>query len=309
MISKVSKVVALSLLLGSPVWAASSSSRVGGGLSSVCTSGEKCFLAVERGNTTALAKHLLSLQMSADDVRKPHGSTLLHWAVLHEQLGVIKWLGENGDSDLVNAQDNKGRTPLHLAAKKRQVSIVKALWEYFEGVDLNIQDETGATPVHGAVMAGLKDTVLYLCERFGLDVDVRDFTGFTPLRYATIDRFASIAEQLAVVDALIKCGANKNAFNAAPYARLCFAAAQGNVLGMSAALTMGADLNAPDAKGCSPLHYAVMSKNLNAIAFLLERRVLIDVKNNAGETPYNIAEQLQDEGAKQLLRFYSEQSR
>ncbi|MBY0352928.1 ankyrin repeat domain-containing protein [Candidatus Babeliales bacterium] len=349
MISKISKVVTCALLLGGPVWAASSSWTSNlDEFERARATDEKMFIAVELGNTTKLAELLLSSQALAGDVCNHDGATLLHWAVRHDKINVIEWLRNNVAPGLVNAQDNKGRTPLHYAAEKGNVGVVKALCESFERINVNAPDETGATPLHDAaffrsqaafcwlvqnrkdidfhahdqtgatplhyaVQAGLKEAVLCLCnhdDSLRLDVNARDLTGSTPLHYATIDRFADIADQCAVVAALIKRGANKNALNLkremalAPHARLCLAAFLGNVEAMRGAHALGASPHAQDAKGCTPLHYAVMSRNIYAMEFLLGHRVQIVVTNNAGATPMCIAQQVQDEGAVKMLNLF-----
>ncbi|MBX9831142.1 ankyrin repeat domain-containing protein [Candidatus Babeliales bacterium] len=247
------------------------------------------------------------------NVQDNKGRTALHYAAEKGNVGVVKALCENFERINVNAQDETGATPLHDAAFFRSSAAFCWLVQNRKDIAFNAQDQAGATPLHYAVQAGLKDAVLCLCEhgdRFGLDVNARDLTGSTPLHYATIDRFKDIAEQCAVAGALIKRGANKNALNVkremalAPHARLCLAAFLGNVEAMSAAHALGANLQVQDAKGCTPLHYAVMSKNIYAMEFLLGHRVQIVVKNNAGATPMSIAQQLQDEGAVKMLNLF-----
>ena len=50
-----------------------------------------------------------------------------------------------------------------------------------------------------------------------------------------------------------------------------------------------AEINSPDFDGDTPLHFAVMNNNLEAVEYLLENGANTNVKNKDGITPLHIA--------------------
>ena len=75
--------------------------------------------------------------------------------------------------------------------------------------------------------------------------------------------------------------------------RLFMVIRKNNVQGAEAAITEGADVNAVDGKGMTPLHYAVTRGGVEIVRLLLEKRADTTVKNNKGDTPLAAAKRLQ----------------
>jgi ankyrin repeat protein len=66
----------------------------------------------------------------------------------------------------------------------------------------------------------------------------------------------------------------------------------------------GADINAKDNGGETPLHFAVSYDNLEIIKYLIKKRANVNIKDNGGKTPLDYVEDaeiikfLRDAGAK-----------
>ena len=69
----------------------------------------------------------LILETLSDAKTKNGGNTILHCAVLNGDIGVLKYLIENGA--LINAKNKNGDYPLHIAAKVSNIEILKCLIE------------------------------------------------------------------------------------------------------------------------------------------------------------------------------------
>ena len=68
------------------------------------------------------------------------------------------------------------------------------------------------------------------------------------------------------------------------------AARDGDAAGLACNLDAGADVNAPDDSGWTPLHHAAFRGHLGAVSLLLGRAgTNVNARNNAGETPMTLA--------------------
>ncbi|CAL1290936.1 unnamed protein product [Larinioides sclopetarius] len=97
------------------------------------------FHAVERGDLQALDK-----QIGSDDnllkAKNADGSTILHHAVLHDQLNVVNYFLDKHPA-LLNIKDRNGRTPLHVAGQQKNQYLYTLLAT--SGADPMILDQKG----------------------------------------------------------------------------------------------------------------------------------------------------------------------
>jgi ankyrin repeat protein len=116
----------------------------------------------------------------------------------------------------------------------------------------------------------------------GMEEHYRD--GDTPLLVAVWQR------NLALIDLLLKRGANVNARNEFGATPLMFAAAHGTVGSGDVPLIkklvqLGADTDAQDTYGSTARMYAVNSDQVQSAAALIRLKANVNIHDNAGKTP------------------------
>ncbi|CAI5949655.1 unnamed protein product [Closterium sp. NIES-64] len=143
--------------------------------------------------------------------------------------------------------------------------------------------------IHVAAAAGHAGAVRALLR--GLDgaresaehVNGGDEEGWTPLMSA------SSSGRAAVVEVLLKAGADATAVNTGGRAALHYAASKGHVAIVHSLLRSPAvqkkGINQRDKLGCSPLHRAAGADQSAVCEVLVEEGAAIDAADNAGRTP------------------------
>ncbi|MGL9758430.1 MAG: ankyrin repeat domain-containing protein [Wolbachia sp.] len=116
------------------------------------------------------------------DEKNADGCTPLHRAALNGRLDIVKYLVEEKEVD-VNQADNNGLTALHYAAYNDKLDTVKYLVEE-KKVDVNQADNNGLTALHYAAGNGQLDIVKYLVGEKNVDVNQANSNGKTALHLA-----------------------------------------------------------------------------------------------------------------------------
>ncbi|XP_014225672.1 ankyrin-1-like [Trichogramma pretiosum] len=237
--------------------------------------------------------------------RNKRGHTSLCIALGLASKRVAEWLLRRGaDPDAVTVE---GLTPLHLLcrnSKDKYSGLAEWLLEIGEDVmgrplRLDARDDLGRTPLYYALKRASK-TVAELLLRRGADPNLADAEGWTPLhvicRMTTANSPDEIAKsffdvcdemQLEVeIDARDKLG--WTALNSALY--------YGNKRAAELLLRRGADPNVGDAEGFTPLHVICdrapsddTAEWFFEICQEVDRPVLVDARNDFGETPLHLA--------------------
>jgi ankyrin repeat protein len=227
------------------------------------------------------------------NARNEFGSTALMWCAT--DLAKVRLLLQHGAD--VNAATEHGRTALWIAAASDgSAAIVHAL--IAAGADVHAVESTGMTVLHAATMEHDAETTRLLIDA-GLDVNATDVAGFTPLINA------AQRGSLAAVQALLAKGANPNAVTTlgdvtthassrvkhgalgqGHFTALLLAASSAPTPLVAALIKAGANVNAADVRGMTPLMLAVATDHQNpeTVRALLAAGANVNVKSLAGET-------------------------
>ena len=168
---------------------------------------------------------------------------------------------------------------IHEAAREGNIEAVKQ--HLAAGTDVNAKDDLdGMTPLHFAACRGNKEVVEPLIAN-GADVNAKDRNGITPLDMATGFQH----RRAAIIDLLRKHGGK--------HSSILIAAEAGNVEAVKQHLDAGADVNAKDGAGRTPLDKAKRGWLRDSPEVIAARKETADLlRKHGGKT----AEELKAEG-------------
>lgn len=202
--------------------------------------------------------------------------TALHYAVIAGEEEMVTWLLYNRAKFLENADK---RNALHIASIHGNTLIVACLLDY--GCSYNIRDQFGFLPFGLACLRGHLDVVKLIVEKTSGNVDLND-----GLLHAAESGY------LAVIEYLVKCGAQVNFRNANGETPLSVAAARGQYQVVLLLLSHGAQINVIDSRKYSPLLQSMLREHIDLVTTLVihcgDFSLLSETPESPARTAYSL---------------------
>jgi ankyrin repeat protein len=217
-----------------------------------------------------------------------YGNTALHIAELNDHVEVIEALLAKGAK--IDAQNNNGCTPLYIAALNGQTTVVQLL--ITKGADVNAKTSEAHgqwTPLHAAAEKGYTEVVEALVESRNTSIDAKNKNGCTPLYIAALRGKTEAVRSLIAKGADVNAVTSEAH---GQWTALHIAVQKGYTAVVEALLSnlvtsdqITSQLNAKAKLNRTPLHLAVWMGHVAIVRILLDKGADIEAQDKWGFTP------------------------
>ena len=252
---------------------------------------------------------------------------LFRCAILYKQFEIVERLLEANIVD-INASFGKEKW----SALHHGVSFASSEWVSYlvaKGANVNQQDFERATPLHHALSPKIIDKkIIAAITAAGADIGAKRLDGITPLDLAweqdieilnillsnapaakeAIDSTCLLHrairdEKYSLAKDLVNLGADLKKIDSSLVTPLHLAVTKGSIPFCHFLILRESNVNQKDAKGATPLHYALLEQEINKelIAFLIRSGADVFAEDNEGLTPIDVAMQKGDRETLSLL--------
>lgn len=239
----------------------------------------------------------LPLQAKADDEEDANVNTLDDdgFAPLHRSVDdnapqrVLDLLLRGADA---NVRDEASRTPLHYCAEygEKRLKIAQAL--IHAGADVNAKDDESDTPLTKAVRNGKCNKFIDLLLISGARTDIvveNENAGEEEKSSHTLSALNVAVKHrcdLALAEQLVEYGADVNAEDWRGTTPISYAAHSCDLRMLKYLVSCGADAQVADIFGTTPLHFAASrNENPDVIHYLIAQGLDVNAKDKFGNTP------------------------
>lgn len=237
-------------------------------------------LVVRNGQPRVIS--MLLNDFGADINRDQDGHTPLISALRWEKHHIADLLIDHGADLSIGGHD--GYTLLHYACEAGHVRLVQALLD--RGANPNAVEELhDETPLHLASYGDHTEAVTILIQH-GADPAMKTIMGVSPYDYAASVGSAALIKEFI---ALVPDSHNRLQSGRTPLHHSCF----NNLAACVALLEHGANVNAMEPDGRTPLHEAVRGGKIAIVKTLLAYGADTKAVRNDGKTPLSLAEELE----------------
>lgn len=184
----------------------------------------------------------------------------------------------------VNNSNETGYTPLHIAAGNNNLEMLDILLK--AGAEIDAANGMKCTALHISLFEQNKEAALFLLDK-GANPVAKDDFGNTCLH------IASGNGDIEILQKMVSLNANINVRSEGGVTPLHYAVSAISTNDCLATvkffLDNGADIHAVDDDGCNVLFNAAYKGNVELLEFLLSKGLDVNVKNKAGMTPVQFA--------------------
>uniref|UniRef100_A0AC35TMG7 ANK_REP_REGION domain-containing protein n=1 Tax=Rhabditophanes sp. KR3021 TaxID=114890 RepID=A0AC35TMG7_9BILA len=202
--------------------------------------------AISNINALQVIKCLANKKSISVSARNKSGASALHIAVLANNLDAVDFLLTK-EERLVESFDNEERTPLHYACAAGRYEIALLLIKF--KARISVWDCFGATPAHYA--AQISYPILEKLLKPATQSAIKDHDDRTPLMWATIAGKVSIVRNYLATFRNVEKEVDKQKYTA-----LHFAVLSGSIEICKLLLNHSFDINAENINGTTPMHLA-----------------------------------------------------